>query len=71
MTARFPRREGPDAGRAGLPGTQGLQAWFGLFSPALALDRLDPAIPDNLVKARLLQAREFFQNRARTTPGWP
>ena len=28
---------------------------------ALSLDRLDPAIPDNLVKARLLQAREYFK----------
>lgn len=33
------------------------------FYQALAVDPLDPAIPDMVVEARLLQAREFFQKK--------
>jgi tetratricopeptide (TPR) repeat protein len=62
MTARFPdeKKVLMLAGQACME-RKAYKRGLDYFDRALALDRLDPAIPDNLVKARLLQAREFFQ----------
>ncbi len=62
MTARFPAEKKVLmlAGQACLE-RKAYKRGLDYLSQALMLDRLDPAIPDNLVKARLLQAREYFQ----------
>jgi tetratricopeptide (TPR) repeat protein len=62
MTARFPsdKKVLMLAGQACL-GRKAYKRGLDYLNQALALDRLDPAIPDALVKAYLLQAREFFQ----------
>jgi hypothetical protein len=62
MTARFPAEKKVLmlAGQACLE-RKAYKRGLDYLTQALALDRLDPAIPDNLVKARLLQARDFFQ----------
>jgi tetratricopeptide (TPR) repeat protein len=62
MTARFPAEKKVLmlAGQACLERKAFTRA-LEYLARALALDRLDPAIPDNLVKVRLLQAREFFR----------
>jgi tetratricopeptide (TPR) repeat protein len=62
MTARFPAEKKVLmlAGQACLE-RKAYKRGLEYLAQALTLDRLDPAIPDNLVKALLLQAREFFQ----------
>jgi tetratricopeptide (TPR) repeat protein len=64
MTARFPAEKQVLmlAGQACLE-RKAYKRGLDYLGQALALDRLDPAIPDNLVKALLLQAREFFQKK--------
>jgi len=62
MTARFPAEKKVLmlAGQACLE-RKAYKRGLDYLAQALMLDRLDPAIPDNLVKAHLLQAREYFQ----------
>jgi tetratricopeptide (TPR) repeat protein len=62
MTARFPTEKQvlTLAGQACLQ-RKAYKRGLDYLDQALQLDRLDPAIPDTLVKAYLLQAREYFQ----------
>jgi tetratricopeptide (TPR) repeat protein len=62
MTARFPEKKQVLmlAGQACLERKAYTRA-LKYLDRALALDRLDSAIPDNLVKVHMLQAREWFQ----------
>jgi tetratricopeptide (TPR) repeat protein len=62
MTARFPAEKKVLllAGKACVE-RKAYKRGLDYLDQALMLDRLDPAIPDHLVKTRLLQAREYFQ----------
>jgi hypothetical protein len=62
MTGRFPAEKKVLmlAGQACLE-RKAYKRGLDYLAQALALDRLDPAIPDNLVKAHLLLAREYLQ----------